>query len=76
MADSDKEDLRDSYPIDEMAKNEGVSLQEMAETAREAERDGAGQPTVDEFRNQEAVEEVRSEDVVGTPDEPKTDSPW
>ncbi len=76
MANSDDEDLRDSYSIDEMAKNEGVSLQEMAETAAQAERDGAGQQTVDEFRNQDAVEEVRSEDIVGTPDEPKTDSPW
>jgi len=72
----EKDDPRDSYSIDDMARNEGVSLDHMIEIASEAERDGAGTPTVDEIRNQEGVEEVRSEDVVGTSDEPKTDSPW
>lgn len=76
MANSDDEDTRDSYPIDEMAKNEGVSLEEMVGAAAQAERDGAGQSTVDEFRNQQGVEEVRSEEIVGTDQEPRTDSPW
>lgn len=70
------DDIKDNFGITDAAELNNETLEEQIAAAAQANVDGANIGTVDQYFDSDPIEEMSPEDVVGTSDEPRTDSPW
>lgn len=70
------DDIKDNFGIVDAAELNDETLENQIAAAAQANIDGANVGTVDQYFDSDPIEEVSPEDVVGTSDEPRTNSPW